>query len=155
MQTSARGPGTLPSLTGVTKTPDTSGAGHPVQTLPPPGPSFARRHPFLAAFGVLAALSLFSAFWPLSAVITGAVVAARATGLDKLAWRGLTNAGRWVRDRVRGEKPPAPPPPAPPPAAPAPQVPARGRALAHRGAPRQREVAGAGARNRDAGTRGL
>ena len=100
---------------------DASGAGRTPQppSPSPSGPSFARRHPFYAAFGVLAALSLFSAFWPVSAIVTGAIVAARATGLDKLAWQGALNAGGWLRARVSGRGVPVAAPPQPQPAMPA------------------------------------
>jgi hypothetical protein len=50
-------------------------------------PSYVRRHPILAAFGVLSGLSLFSALWPVSAVVVGVAVAGHATGLDRAAWR--------------------------------------------------------------------
>jgi len=103
----------------VTDSQDTSGAGRSAQPspLPIPAPSFARRHPFYAAFGVLAALSLFSAFWPLSALVTGALVAARATGLDRRALHGVATGGRWLVRRItstRGAPPPAQPPEAGP-----------------------------------------
>src|SRR5205807_4521959 len=65
-------------------------AGGSAGTQAPQGPSFIRRHPILAAFGVLAALSLFAAYWPVSAVVTGALVGARASGIDRIALQ-------WVR----------------------------------------------------------
>jgi hypothetical protein len=103
-----------PSVHRVNQKDDASGAGRTPQppNPPPPGPSFARRHPFYAAFGVLAALSLFSAFWPFSAFVTGAVVAARATGLDKLTWRGAKRAAGWLGSRIARRKAPGPPTPA-------------------------------------------
>jgi hypothetical protein len=89
----------------------------------PTSPSFLRRHPILAAFGALAGLSLFAAYWPASAVITGVVVVGRATGADMVAWRWLRStstriAGRvqqaWRRHETKhGAPEPAAPPPAP------------------------------------------
>ena len=49
-------------------------------------PSFVRRHPILAAFGVLAGLSLFAAYWPASAIVVGVAAGAHATGVDRRAW---------------------------------------------------------------------
>jgi hypothetical protein len=104
----------------------------------PRPPSFLRRHPILAGFGVLAGLSLFAAYWPASAVITGVVVAGRASGADVVVWRRLrTTSARiaglvqraWREHEVKrsgvedGHQPPTPaePPPAlvPPEAGPA------------------------------------
>ena len=46
-------------------------------------PSFIRRHPILAGFGVLSALSLFSALWPASAIVIPVAIAGDATELDR------------------------------------------------------------------------
>lgn len=120
--TSARRTSRPRSVSGVNGSNNVSGAGRTPQPSPPPVPktSFARRHPFYAAFGVLAALSLFSAFWPVSALITGAVVAARATGADRLAGRVLVRGARWIRVKVAGNPlpPEAPAPADAPPGAP-------------------------------------
>ena len=94
--------------------------------------SFLRRHPILAGFGVLAALSLFAAYWPLSAIVTGVIVAGRATGADRFAYRearrGLFAVARRLgmhRAPSSPVQPPAPSPPVPqPPGATAPQPPA-------------------------------
>jgi hypothetical protein len=96
----------------------------------PTSPSFLRRHPILAAFGALAGLSLFAAYWPASAVITGVVVVGRATGADMVAWRWLRStsarmAGRvqqaWRRHEAKhGAPEPAAPSPTPAPSAPQP-----------------------------------
>lgn len=48
-------------------------------------PSYVRRHPILAAFGVLSGLSLLSALWPVSAIVIAVAVAGHATGLDRAA----------------------------------------------------------------------
>ncbi|HKR98092.1 MAG TPA: hypothetical protein VJU79_01135 [Candidatus Dormibacteraeota bacterium] len=105
----------------MTESPDTTGAGRSAQPspLPTPAPSFARRHPFYAAFGVLAALSLFSALWPLSAVLTGALVLARATGLDRRAVRAAGEIARRIAVRL-GLRSTPPKPPDPPEAPPSP-----------------------------------
>ena len=84
-------------------------------TAPSPPPSFVRRHPILAGFGVLSGLSLFSALWPASAIVVAVAVAADATGLDRKAW-SLTRsvAGRItaaVGDHTRTD--PVAPSPAP------------------------------------------
>ena len=106
-----------------------SDAGRPASPPPPPpppGPSFLRRHPLLAGFGVLAALSLFAAYWPASAIVTGVVVAARASGADRAALSFLERSARRVLGRLRngpGDGPgaqgsaPEPPVPAEPPVA--------------------------------------
>src|ERR1700694_3375676 len=110
---------------------DGSAGGH---TVPPPPTSFARRHPILAGFGVLAGLSLFAAYFPLSAIVTGVVVGAHASGVDKAAVSfgrrlGSRLAQRW-RTRHHGSA--APSPPAEPPVSPpAPSI--ETRALAGRG----------------------
>jgi len=120
----------------------------PQRTAPAPvSPSFLRRHPILAGFGLLAGLSLFAAWWPVSAVITGVVVAGRATGADVAAWRWLRGTSSRVAGRLRrtwrdlearrqGHEPvehaptpaappePAPSEPAPTPARPVPAPPA-------------------------------
>ena len=44
----------------------------------PPPPSYVRRHPILAGFGVLSGLSLFSALWPVSAIVVAVAVAKAA-----------------------------------------------------------------------------
>src|SRR5947208_16024496 len=91
-------------------------------------PSFLRRHPILAAFGVLAGLSLFATYWPASAIVVGVVAGARATGLDRRAWTEVRSLGRVVLARLRshraGHAPPAGPS-APGPAAPPPRGPGR------------------------------
>jgi hypothetical protein len=84
---------------------------------------------------VLAALSLFAAYWPLSAIVTGVVVAARASGADKAALGVMRRGAGRVIDRVRrwtgldrgadAENPaPSTPLPAPAPTAPDPPLPA-------------------------------
>src|SRR5579884_890891 len=94
---------------------------------PPPThgvPSFARRHPILTGFGILAGVSLFASYFPLSAIVTGALVAFTATGADHVAMRAARRIGSAVaaRWRVRTATPP-PPPPAPEPPAPQPRRP--------------------------------
>src|SRR4029077_10743044 len=91
-------------------------------------PSYVRRHPIIAAFGVLSGLSLFSALWPLSAVVVGVAVAGHATGLDRAALHLVERLAERVSSsaRLRAHPGPAPaprPPPAPPGAAPAPPPP--------------------------------
>ena len=75
---------------------------------------------------MLAALSLFAAYWPASAIVTGVVVAARASGADRAALSILERSARRVLDRLRkgpGDGPgaeggsPEPPVPAEPPQA--------------------------------------
>jgi hypothetical protein len=90
--------------------------------------SFARRHPILTGFGLLAGVSLFASYFPLSAVVTAGLVAVKATGADAAAVRAgsrLFNAvvQRW---RARSADPPQrdvpqPVPTAPEPASHAPQ----------------------------------
>ena len=93
-------------------------------------PSYVRRHPILAAFGVLSGLSLFSALWPLSAVVVGVAVAGHATGLDRaalhLAERLADRVSASAHHRAHTEPAPAPPAPvSPQPSAPAPSAPRR------------------------------
>ena len=78
-----------------------------------------RRHPILTAFGVLAGLSLFTAYWPASAIVVGVVAGARATGVDSRAWSLTRRVARAVVRRFQRQR--TPPPPAEPPAATAPQ----------------------------------
>jgi hypothetical protein len=54
-------------------------------TPAPTPPSYVRRHPILAGFGVLSGLSLFSALWPVSAIVIAVAIAGHATGLDRAA----------------------------------------------------------------------
>jgi hypothetical protein len=54
-------------------------------TPAPTPPSYIRRHPILAGFGVLSGLSLFSALWPVSAIVIAVAIAGHATGLDRAA----------------------------------------------------------------------
>jgi hypothetical protein len=145
----------------VTLRDDASGAGRSTSTppLPKPTPSFARRHPFYTAFGLLAALSLFSTFWPLSAAVTLGLVAVRVTGLDVRAARAASGVARRVWRLVRHEAPPPEPQGPQPslhgPAKAGPQQPARIRARALRdvarveGSPRRREPVGAAGHDRD------
>ncbi len=90
---------------------------------PPPPPSFVRRHPILAGFGVLSALSLFSALWPASAIVVSVAIAADATGLDRKAWSLTTTVAERTATAVRGREQPDPPSPAP--VVPAPSAPQR------------------------------
>lgn len=78
--------------------------------IPTPGISFARRHPILTGFGVLAGLSLFAAYFPVSAIVTGVVVGAHATGADRTALRLFRRAATAVTQRWRVRHPSAPPP---------------------------------------------
>jgi hypothetical protein len=92
-------------------------------TTPTPAaapPSYVRRHPILAAFGVLSGLSLFSALWPLSAIVVGVAVAGHATGLDRAALHVAERLGVRVRASVHHGVRPEPAPAAPEPVAPAP-----------------------------------
>ncbi|MGA8416591.1 MAG: hypothetical protein WB808_08225 [Candidatus Dormiibacterota bacterium] len=93
-------------------------------------PSYVRRHPILTAFGVLSGLSLFSALWPVSAVVVAVAVAGHATGLDRTALRLVERLATRISEsayhRDHPEPAPAPPvPTAPEPAAPAPSAPRR------------------------------
>ena len=92
-------------------------AGGNAGTQAPQGPSFIRRHPILAAFGVLAALSLFAAYWPVSAVVTGALVGARASGIDRIAFQWARRGAAAAMRRLHR----IPEPPSGPPAACAPE----------------------------------
>src|SRR4029077_19338245 len=76
-------------------------------------PSYVRRHPIIAAFGVLSGLSLFSALWPLSAVVVGVAVAGHATGLDRAALHLVERLAERVSSsaRLRAHPGPAPAPP--------------------------------------------
>jgi hypothetical protein len=94
-------------------------------------PSYVRRHPILAAFGVLSGLSLFSALWPVSAVVVAVAVAGHATGLDRaavlLVERLAVRVGASAHRRAHPEPAPtAPAPAAPQPAAPVSSSPRRG-----------------------------
>jgi hypothetical protein len=71
-------------------------------TPPAPPPSFVRRHPILAGFGVLSALSLFSAMWPVSAIVVTVAIAADATGLDHAAWSLTRSVAERIASTVRG-----------------------------------------------------
>jgi hypothetical protein len=98
-------------------------------TTPTPAaapPSYVRRHPIIAAFGVLSGLSLFSALWPLSAIVVGVAVAGHATGLDRAALHLADRLGVRISSSVHhGVRPePAPAAPAPEPVAPHPSAPA-------------------------------
>ncbi|MGA7987518.1 MAG: hypothetical protein WCB51_03870, partial [Candidatus Dormiibacterota bacterium] len=92
--------------------------------VPPPAPpSFVRRHPIVAGFGVLSGLSLFSALWPVSAIVISVAIAAHVTGADRAAWsitRALATRGAGA---LHGRGPVSPEPPAP--GSPAPPAPAR------------------------------
>jgi hypothetical protein len=95
-------------------------------TTPTPAaapPSYVRRHPILAAFGVLSGLSLFSALWPLSAIVVGVAVAGHATGLDRVALHLAERLGVRIRASVHHGVRPEPAPAAPEPAGPAPAEP--------------------------------
>ena len=109
-------PSRLRSLPGMTA----REAGGTAGPQAPQGPSFIRRHPILAAFGVLAALSLFAAYWPVSAIVTGVLVGARASGADRVAYRWLSRGAAAVAHRFRR----APTSPADPPGGRAPEPPA-------------------------------
>jgi hypothetical protein len=75
---------------------------------PAPPASFARRHPILTGFGILAGLSLFATYFPLSAIVTGIVVGGHATGLDRRALHIAERFGGWVQTRFnRGSGSPA------------------------------------------------
>src|SRR6202035_4982681 len=85
----------------------------PTPAAPPP--SYVRRHPILTAFGVLSGLSLFSALWPVSAVVVGVAVAGHATGLDRRALHVVERLATRisVSARRRDHPEPAPAPAAP------------------------------------------
>jgi hypothetical protein len=93
-------------------------------------PSYVRRHPILAAFGVLSGLSLFSALWPVSAIVIAVAVAGHATGLDRaavlLAERLAARISASAHHRDHPEPgATAPTPSASEPSAPAPSAPRR------------------------------
>ncbi|MBV8302008.1 MAG: hypothetical protein JOY68_08815 [Candidatus Dormibacteraeota bacterium] len=67
--------------------------------------SFPRRHPILTGFGILAGVSLFAAYFPISAIVTGIVVGARATGADRMVFRGARSAVRWLAQHRPGRRP--------------------------------------------------
>jgi hypothetical protein len=105
----------------------------PTSAAPPP--SYVRRHPILTAFGVLSGLSLFSALWPVSAVVIAVAVAGHATGLDRAALvlverlAARINASAHRHEHSDPEPvepaPSAPQPSAPTPSAPVPSAPRR------------------------------
>src|SRR5579864_8311053 len=94
----------------------------PTPAAPPP--SYVRRHPILTAFGVLSGLSLFSALWPVSAVLVGVAVAGHATGLDRAAVRLVERLAARVSASAHRRGNPEPAPVAPAPTAPQPSEPA-------------------------------
>ena len=112
---------------------DGSAGGH---TVPPPSTSFARRHPILAGFGVLAGLSLFAAYFPLSAIVTGVLVGVRASGADRAAVRLGRRVGSGLVQRWRTRHPravaPSPAPPATEPPSSPPPASLEAHALAQR-----------------------
>ena len=71
---------------------------------PSPPPSYVRRHPILTGFGVLSGLSLFSALWPLSAIVVAIAVGGHATGLDRAAWRITRTVAARVVASVRSHE---------------------------------------------------
>ena len=87
---------------------------------PTPPPSFVRRHPILAGFGVLSGLSLFSALWPVSAIVVSRRHRLQTRpALDRAAW-SLTSARLAARAHCIARSPdheshadPSPPPTAP------------------------------------------
>jgi len=87
-------------------------------------PSYVRRHPILAAFGVLSGLSLFSALWPVSAVVVGVAVAGHATGLDRAAWHLAERLAARISPAAHHPAGAAPAPAAPAPSGPQPSAPA-------------------------------
>jgi hypothetical protein len=92
-------------------------------TPPTPPPSFVRRHPILAGFGVLSGLSLFSALWPVSAIVVSVAIAADATGLDRKAWSVTKSVAERIATAVHGHTHDGPTSPAPAPVAPVPSAP--------------------------------
>ncbi|MGD0193623.1 MAG: hypothetical protein ABSC35_02035 [Candidatus Dormibacteria bacterium] len=103
-------------------------------TPAPTPPSYVRRHPILAGFGVLSGLSLFSALWPVSAIVIAVAIAGHATGLDRaavlLVERVAARIDASAHHRTHPEPAPvtpapAAPTPSPEPSAPAPTVPRR------------------------------
>jgi hypothetical protein len=87
-------------------------------------PSYVRRHPILTAFGVLSGLSLFSALWPVSAVVVGVAVAGHATGLDRATLRLAERLAARIDASAHRRGHPEPGPVAPAPGAPEPSEPA-------------------------------
>jgi hypothetical protein len=85
-------------------------------------PSYVRRHPILAAFGVLSGLSLFSALWPASAIVVAVAVAGHAIGLDRAGVRLVERVAARIDASAhrRTHSDPAPVVPTPAPAAPTP-----------------------------------
>jgi hypothetical protein len=102
-------------------------------------PSFVRRHPIVAGFGVLSGLSLFSALWPASAIAITLAIAAHATGVDRVAWSLTRKAAMRIFDSVRGRSIGTAPSPEPSPDSPQPPAPHLPDPAAGRAAPR-REV---------------
>src|ERR1019366_7810203 len=96
----------------------------PTPTTAAAPPSYVRRHPILTAFGVLSGLSLFSALWPVSAVVVGVAVAGHATGLDRAAWRLAERLAARISSSAPHQAPPDPAPAAPTPRGPEPSAPA-------------------------------
>src|ERR1700683_391586 len=103
-------------------------------TPPVPPPSYIRRHPILAGFGVLSGLSLFSALWPASAIVIAVAIAGHATGLDRAAVLLVERVAARIdasahHRRHSDPEPTAPTPgpvaPTPAPSAPAPTAPRR------------------------------
>src|SRR5580698_5258094 len=98
-------------------------------TPPVTPPSYIRRHPILAGFGVLSGLSLFSAMWPVSAIVIAVAIAGHATGLDRaavlLVERVAARIDASAHHRTHPDPTPVTPAPAPEPAAPAPTAPRR------------------------------
>src|ERR1700681_547003 len=93
----------------------------PAPSAPPP--SYVRRHPILAAFGVLSGLSLFSALWPLSAVVIAVAVAGHAPGLDRAALLLAERLAARISSSAHHRDHSEPGPTAPAPAAPEPSAP--------------------------------
>jgi hypothetical protein len=92
-------------------------------TTPTPSvtpPSYIRRHPILAGFGVLSGLSLFSALWPVSAVVIAVAVAGHATGLDRAAVLLVERVAARIDASAHHRSHPDPAPVAPTPVAPTP-----------------------------------
>jgi hypothetical protein len=85
-----------------------------VSPVPPPAPpSFVRRHPIVAGFGVLSGVSLFSALWPVSAIVISVAIAGHVTGLDRAAWSLTRTVATRVAGALRGHAPVSPEPSAP------------------------------------------
>src|SRR5579863_2017063 len=103
-------------------------------TPAPTPPSYIRRHPILAGFGVLSGLSLFSALWPVSAIVIAVAIAGHATGLDRAAFllveRVAARIDASAHHRTHPEpspvtQAPGAPTPSPEPSAPSPTAPRR------------------------------